>query len=206
MIPLTWNIDQSAVALLRPVRKRSNAIVIHRTIDEDFDHDGLRTARDVVHFFTRDPEGVATVTLPGSYVSKQPTIKRWRKEGVDKRLQALAFVPYHVLVDEAGEITCTLPLEVIGAHAGVYNDRSIAVAGIGPAHKRDLSPACFDGVISVVRYLQKHYPEAKVISHDEVNARIGAPIKNCPGPGLSIDRIRLALAQPPKDPNAARTQ
>lgn len=173
--------DHSRAAMGRPLRRRTTAIVLHRTIGIDADKDGDADADDVFQFFTRDPEGVATVAVGGSYASKTALIKSWRTSGIPAAYQGKGFCPYHVLVDTRGVVTLALDLAVVGAHAGPWNDRSVAVAVIADPRTQQPPPAMVAAVVKVVARLLTLWPGVDVVDHDHVNASIGAPHKGCIG-------------------------
>ena len=184
--------DHSRAALLRPFRRRTTAIVLHRTIGIDADKDGDADADDVFQFFTRDPEGVATVAVGGSYASKGALIKSWRAAGIPAVYQGRGFCPYHVLVDARGGVTLALDLAVVGAHAGAWNDRSVAVAVISDPRTQQPTPAMVAAVVKVVALLLTHWPTADIVDHDHVNASIGAPHKGCIGELFPIASVVAA--------------
>jgi hypothetical protein len=173
--------DHSRAALGRPLRRRTTAIVLHRTIGIDADNDGDADADDVFRFFTRDPEGVATVAVGGSYASKTALIKSWRTAGIPAAYQGAGFCPYHVLVDARGVVTLALDLAVVGAHAGPWNDRSVAVAVIADPRTQVPPPAMVAAVVKVVARLLTLWPGVDVVDHDHVNTSIRAPHKGCIG-------------------------
>lgn len=184
--------NHSPAALRRPTRSHTTAVVLHH-LGVDVNHDGISTVDDAVSFFTRDPEGVATVTLGGSYASKLPTIERWRRDGLPAVYQGAGFVPYHFLVDGDGNVSRMLHLEAIGAHAGAWNDRSVGVACLGDFSKRPPSEAELAAVVDLLRDVLAVYPGVEIVGHDETLERAGLPPKGCPGPLFPLDRVRGAV-------------
>src|SRR5947209_2228724 len=76
--------QHAPAATTRPQRTGFRAIVLHRignTLAEPDGREG-RTVAGIIRFFTQDPDGVATVTLSGSYDAKIPTIEKWQRDGV----------------------------------------------------------------------------------------------------------------------------
>lgn len=181
--------DHTPAALARPKRTRTTAIVLHRTINVDANKNGSRDADDVFHFFTRDPEGVATVTIGGPYLQKKALIEEWKKKGIPAAYQGRGFCPYHVLVDVYGRATLALGLDLKGAHAGPWNDRSVAVAVIADPRTEVPPQAMIDGVIDAVAQLLALYPGADVVDHDFVNRAIGAPAKHCIGEKFPLAEV-----------------
>lgn len=193
--------DHAAAAKTRPVRRRTSHIIVHRTISVDADKDGDRDFDDVIRFFTQDPEGVATVAVAGSYASKGPLIKNWRAHGIPAVYQGKGFVPYHVLVDSKGGVAQTLDLAFVGAHAGSWNDRSVAVAVVSDPRTEEPTPAMVTACTDVIAQLIALYPGAVVVDHDFVNKMIGAPHKGCVGalfPLRSVVARAAEKAGPPK--------
>lgn len=173
--------DHSRAATHRPLRRRTTAIVLHRTIGLDADADGDADADDVLKFFTQDPEGVATVALGGSYASKLAVIKSWRASGIPAAYQGKGFCPYHVLVDTRGKVTLALDLAVVGAHAGPWNDRSVAIAVIADPRTQEPPAPMVAGVVRAVARMLTLWPDVDIVDHDHVNTAIGAPHKGCIG-------------------------
>jgi hypothetical protein len=170
------------------LRQRTTEIVVHKIGPR-----GARTFDDVARFFLEDPEGVATVTLSGTYEQKRPTIDAWRARGGppdDKRAEA--FVPYHLLVDEAGAIARFLPLGARGAHEPKANGRSVAVACVGDYEREEPSEAMLSSLRWLVKWLALD-DEARTLAgfvdgiptvsgHDDVK---DPPPKTCPGRHLA---------------------
>lgn len=169
-------------------RTRTLAIVLHRTVGPGVD--------DAVHFFTQDPEGIATVCLSGTYMSKVPIINDWRARGVPTVYQGRGFVPYHILVDADGKAHQMLDLDVVGAHAGAWNDRTIAIACPGDFRSEPPAALTVEAVIKACEQLRAQFPTIKeIIDHDEVNRRIKAPEKGCIGRCFPVDFVRKEVVK-----------
>lgn len=192
MIGATDRTDHCGAAVARRARTSTTAIVLHRTINIDADKDGDRDVDDVIRFFCKDPEGVATVAVGGSYATKKPLIEEWKKKGIPAAYQGRGFVPYHVLVDVNGKAFQMLDLLARGAHAGSWNDRSVAVAVVADPRTEMPGQAMIDGVVGVVAQLLRLFPGCVVVDHDFVNRAIGSPEKGCIGKLFPVDQVRAA--------------
>ena len=180
--------DHSAAARIRPTRGSTDAIVVHR-FAVDLDRDGAFTFDEAIAFFTRDPEGIATVAFAGSYAEKIPTIERWRERGVPAVYEHAGFVPYHVVVDARGDRAQMLRLDARGAHASAWNDRSVAVAVLWRCDLRAPPDDLVNGAVRAIADLLAAYPQAEVISHDETLTRAGRPPKGCPGSHFPLAHV-----------------
>lgn len=188
--------DHCKAAKLRPHRRETTLIVLHRAINIDVDKDGDRDFDDVIRFFTADPEGVAITTIGKSYKDLLPIIADWRARGIPATYQGRGFVPYHVLVDAAGQVAQTLHLDVIGAHAGSWaNARGIGVAVVSDPRTENPTPAMLASVTSVIAQLLKLYPYAQVVDHDWVNRKKGYPEKGCVGSLFPLRGVVQAAIQ-----------
>lgn len=167
---------------LRMARKLTKHIILHRTVGLDANGDGVVNADDVIRFFTRDPEGIATVALGGTYASKLPTIARWRASGVPAAYQQRGFVPYHFLVDLEGNVTKCLDEHAHGAHASALNDRSVAIAFIGDFRVEAPSSAMLKAGTAVAAMLLRQFGvSVSIFDHDHANAIQKLPAKGCIG-------------------------
>lgn len=176
-------------------RDLTTTIILHR-FAADHDGDGATTFDEAVRFFTQDPEGVATVALGGTYAEKLPTIERWRAQGVPAAYAARGFVPYHFLVDATGQAARMLALDLRGAHAGAWNDRSIAVCCLGNFDKHEIREAQEAACVNVLRDILTVYPRLQIISHDEAIRFDGGKVKGCAGRFFPLDRVRLLARKP----------
>lgn len=183
--------DHSPAALKRPVRSRTTTIIVHHLAPP-----GGLLFGDAVAFFTKDPEGVATVTLGGPYAKKVPTINEWKKTGIPADKANEGFVPYHFLVQQDGQIARMLDLAAIGAHASDFNDRSIAVCFLGTFTKSvpPLAPeAQMTAGIALITDIAEVYGTLRCIGHDKANEEMGLPKKGCPGGSFPMSRIFQAV-------------
>ena len=183
----------SPAALARRVRKTTTLIVLHRTINVDADRDGDRDFEDVVRFFTKDPEGIATVSIGKPYAQLRPIIESWRRFGIPAAYQGRGFVPYHVLVDARGRAANTLDLHVVGAHAGRWaNDRSVAVAVVADPRKEEPTTEMVTAAVDVLAQLLARFPGVDVVDHDWVNRKQGYAEKGCIGARFPLQEVRAA--------------
>jgi N-acetyl-anhydromuramyl-L-alanine amidase AmpD len=195
MIEKTDHRDHSLAVERRPIRKRTTAIIVHH-LAVDVNHDHIVSAEDAIEFFCRDPEGVATVTLGGTYAEKLPTIGLWKKAGVPIEKQAQAFVPYHFLVDRNGEIHRMLDLDAVGAHAGSWNDRSVAVCFLGDFTDVPPNEAELHAGVALLGDIREVHAAAEILGHDECLLRDGMPPKGCPGKRFPLDDVRRSVRRP----------
>lgn len=156
----------------------------------------------IIRFFTEHPEGVATVTLDGTYDSKRPTIAKWKESGVPAEMSGRAFVPYTFLITPDGSIHQMLPLGACGAHARGFNQSGYGIAFLGDFRFEPLTDAQAEAGVAVcialLRQLGLSPKHVKLLGHDEARAAIGQGPKQCPGKHFPLDaikeRIRAAFA------------
>lgn len=188
--------EHSFGARSRPKRMTTDAIVVHR-----FGGPGVAlTFDDAIRFWTKNPEGLATTLLAGTYAEKLPIIQKWRRDGVPdlhggKPIAGRGFVPYHFLVDGAGRVARMLALEARGAHAGAYNWKSVAVACLGDFRSTPPPEPQVQACIELIRDIRSVYPHAVVIDHDEANRRMHLPVKGCIGSRFPLARVIASLSQ-----------
>ena len=187
--------DHALAVASRPQRTSLRGVVLHRIGDAaDAPVAEGRDVEGIIHFFTHDPVGVATVTVNGSWESKVPLIEKWRTEGIPDNNRVRAFVPYTFLIDPQGVISQMLPLQAVGAHAPGYNESGIGVAFIGDFRSEAPSAEQIESGIAVcVALLRQHHltPQTvKLLGHDEVR-RIA---KQCPGQNFPLDEICRRVA------------
>lgn len=179
-------------ARARRTRPLTRLVVVHR-----FDVTHVKgcpsdVLESIPWFFQEDPEGVATVTLGGSYASKVSTIHKWREEGIPPDLYAKAFPAYHFGIRADGELAQYLPLEARGAHAGGLtrygdvtrgvNGVSVAVALLGDFRRERPTQEMEKTLREVLRELFLEFDDLEVMSHTESNAAHGVDSrKQCPG-------------------------
>ena len=174
----------------RPQRTGLRGIVLHRIGDAAGAPPAEgRDVEGIIDFFTTNPEGVATVTVDGSWDSKVPLMDKWRAEGIPESYRARAFVPYAFLIDPDGVISQMLPLQAVGAHAPGYNQSGIGVAFIGDFRSDAPSAEQIDSGIAVcVAILRQHHltpATVKLLGHDEARS---VP-KLCPGPNFPLEEL-----------------
>lgn len=185
--------EHSFGARARPKRSTTDAVLIHR-----FGGPGVAlTFDDAIRFWTKNPEGLATTLLAGTYAEKLPIIEKWRRDGVPdqhqgKRIAGRGFVPYHFLVDGSGRVARMLALEARGAHAGSYNWKSVAVACLGDFRAAAPPEPQVAATIALLRDILAVYPNADVIDHDEANRRMHLPVKGCVGDRFPLARVRAS--------------
>ncbi len=165
--------------------ERIDTIVVHRIGGTA----RLASLDDVVRFFTEDPEGIATVTLTGTWERRGRIAKAWREHGVPRWASDRAHVPYHAIVygDRLGQF---LDIGRRGAHAAGVNATSLAYAvlgdfrdegdpgGAGPHHPTGRALARLErGLADAVRAVPSI---ERIVGHDEVRT---VP-KGCPGARL----------------------
>ncbi len=178
----------------RPQRTSLRGIVLHRIGDAIGAPPAEgRDVAGIITFFTTTPEGVATVTVEGSWESKLPLIEKWRTEGIPEKNRARAFVPYSFLIDPRGVVSQMLPLQAVGAHAYGYNQSGIGVAFIGDFRVDAPTPQQLDcGVAVCVAILRQHHltpATVKLCGHDEVRS---IP-KQCPGLNYPLEEVRRRI-------------
>ncbi len=187
--------DHAPGVALRPQRTALRGIVLHRIGDaEDAPPAEGRDVEGIIAFFTTNPEGVATVTVDGTWDSKVPLMEKWRLEGIPESYRARAFVPYAFLIDPRGVVSQMLPLQAVGAHAPAYNHSGIGVAFIGDFRTDAPTEAQLDSGIAVcVAILRQHHltpATVKILGHDETR-----PVpKLCPGPNYPLEEVRRRIS------------
>lgn len=179
----------------RKPRQHTTTVVIHRigspksVVGTSFE--------SIERFFTADPEGVATVTMRGSWASKKPRFEKWWEAGsippnryrenaptmIPVYHHDRAFVPYHFGIDRSAYCQW-LPWDVAGAHAAGHNSRSIGVAIVNPSDA--LTEIQRRSLADMLTYIYlRHGGILDTITHDEANRKRGLPPKGCPGVEVS---------------------
>jgi len=202
-------------ALRRPIREEScKALVFHRIGEPQSPPsaeeiaklpNGVlpggegRDAQGVIRFFVNNPEGVATVTLDGSYDDKKPTIDKWTREGIPKEQSDKAFVPYTFLIEPDGTICQMLRLDLAGAHARGFNHSGFGIAFLGDFRFETPTEVQLDSGVAVsvalLRQLQLQVPPIKLYSHDEARAVIKQGPKECVGKHFPLEDFRHRIAE-----------
>lgn len=192
--------DRYPIARHRKRRKETFWITCHRIKYGE-------GAQGVLDFFWTNPDGVATVTIPGSYKAKLPTIKKWRKEGIPPEFQNRSFCGYHVLVDPEGWIYNSLPLDRVGAHDPYTNAKGIGVAFIGDFRTESelavwekrlrkggdhLTKKQKEKGRALFKNLLLMFPEAKITTHDISRQMHGLDRKPCPGSLAEPEILEMA--------------
>jgi hypothetical protein len=187
--------DHAPGVALRPQRTALRGIVVHRIGDaEDAPVAEGRDVEGIIAFFTTNPEGVATVTVEGSWESKVPLMEKWRLEGIPESYRARAFVPYAFVIDPRGVVSQLLPLQAVGAHAPAYNHSGIGVAFIGDFRTDAPTLTQLEGGIAVcIAILRQHHltpATVKILGHDAVRS---VP-KLCPGPNFPLAEVQRRIS------------
>ena len=159
--------------------------------DEGHDVEGI------IRFFTQNPEGVATVTLDGTYDSKRATIAKWAATGVPESVAAHAFVPYTFLIAPDGTVSQMLPLGAAGAHARGFNQSGYGIALLGdfrfespPVEQLEAAVAV---CVALLRQLGLSARRVKLLGHDEARAAMGQGPKQCPGALFPLAEVRARV-------------
>ena len=213
--PFQDRTEHSHGALHRPHREEScRALVFHRIGEplsppspEETAHlpGGVlpggegRDTDGIIRFFTSHPEGVATVTLDGSYDDKKATIDKWTRDGVPAAYQEKSFVPYTFVIEPDGAVHQLLRLDVAGAHARGFNHSGIGVAFVGDFRFEAPTDEQLESGLAVsvalLRQLGLSASEAKLYSHDEARAVIGQGPKECVGKHFPLDAFRQRIRE-----------
>ena len=167
------------------------------------------TPEGVEHFFLKDPEGIATVTMSGAYSQKKSVFTGWwvlpdrqkRVDGVPKaqyRIEARtkipaanvsrAFVPYHFAISGA-RIIQWLPWRIKGAHTVGWNNRSVSIALIRNLRKgKDLTEYESIALANLITWCcMQHRGKLHIMTHDDARASRGLGPKPCPN--VDVGRV-----------------
>ncbi len=178
----------------RPIRHASSAVVIHHLAVDVAPKDGLVTVEDAIQFFTRDPEGISTVCVAGSYETRKPQIEEWKKLGIPPRYADSGYVPYHFVIDRSGQVFRMLDLQARGAHAGNHifdwNEVSVGIAFLGDFTHIGPTEAELAAGVALLEDLRVVYPAIEILGHDETLRRNGLEPKGCPGPMFPLNELR----------------
>lgn len=192
----------------RPDRRQTRAIIIHAIGDGPAGLVG-DTFGDIERFFLDDPEGVATVTLPGTWLQKAARFSKWwdrtASPGIkftaagfperSKRHRAAtriplerkerAFVPYTFGIC-GPKVVQWLPWDARGAHARGWNHKSVSIALVRDVHhagplQREEAVA----LANVLTYCHLRVAGLTTHTHDEANRLRSLLPKGCPGVDVS---------------------
>lgn len=95
-----------------------------------------------------------------------------------------AGIAYHFYVDKLGGVTKGRELEWSGGHTSGYHYNSVGVCFEGNFERDTMSEAQKAAGKELVRYLHSVYPDAKIVSHGELNATA------CPGANFPLAFMR----------------
>ena len=176
-------IERLPESVSRPVRKKTTSIIVHRI------KVGL-VVDDVLEFFTKDPEGVATVTI-GGLEDRLDAIRDWRRYGVPEKYSKLAYVPYHFIIGRKGNVYQYLPDDTKGAHCAGSNSTSIGIACFGDFRRSKPTAAQVLNTKYLCRDLWLKYPDVRgVYGHDDIAVMRGKKEKQCPGPNFPMGEVQ----------------
>jgi len=102
-------------------------------------------------------------------------IDRWHRQ------RGFLKIGYHFVIRRDGSIETGRNLEDVGAHAVNYNSRSVGICLIGGVDEKmkpesNYTPEQWAALEKLVKYLKtKHYPDAQVIGHRNVDAGKACP-------------------------------
>jgi hypothetical protein len=175
-------IDSIPTGLVRPSRKKTTSIILHRIKIGD-------SVSEVEEFFQMDPEGVATVTI-GGLQERLDAIRDWRKYGVPDWALKAAYVPYHYIIDRNGDTYQFLEDKMKGSHAAGVNSTSIGIGSFGDFRR---SKPTADQVLNA-KYLCRNLMSAhrtirNVYGHDDILAMRNKKLKGCPGPNYPSEEV-----------------
>lgn len=96
-----------------------------------------------------------------------------------------AGIAYHFYVDKLGGVTKGREIDWNGGHTSGYHHNSVGVCFEGNFERDTMSSAQKAAGRALVRYLHGIYPDAKIVSHGELNATA------CPGKNFPLAEMRL---------------
>lgn len=196
--------DRTTHGPLRPTRARTELCIVHAFGDSK--KVTGTTPAETERFFLRDPEGVATVTMSGSWKQKLAAFSTWwvwdnipeawsrdlyghrypkpeHRWDIPTRIpeayQEAAHVPYH-LECYSGGIVQWQPLEARTGHARGSNHTGLAVL-VHWNRKGPPSEALLDRLREATQHVAWEMPGLEYIGHDESNKRNNLDTKGCPG-------------------------
>lgn len=124
--------------------------------------------------------------------SQDATAEDIRRLHVD--VNGWADIGYHFVVRHDGTMDAGRRVDLVGAHARGYNDRSIGVCFAGHHDREPWSPEAAEVGVRLIATLCTTYgvPVVNVIGHRETGAR-----KTCPGTMVDMDDVRAMIAAHP---------
>lgn len=134
-----------------------------------------------------------------SFSDRAEDVARFFREHPLGRAATGGAMPYPLLISRAGEIQQAVPLDRITPHARVANATGIGIGCIGDFRSVAPPPAQLDALVTLCADLCRTLglEAAAVVGHDEISGGSHDPAKQCPGPGLAIDRLRERVAAAP---------
>lgn len=200
----SWE-NRTATGPLRPPRAHTHMCVVHAFGDAK----GITgtTPEHTERFFHKDPEGVATTTLSGSWATKLRAFSSWwdwegiprdwyiKIEGIRYPKNAYrwkiptripdvyaesAHIPYHVEIHEEGVVQWQ-PFGARTSHARGSNH--VAVAAVVHWDRKGAPSFGLTKLLAEVleQFEAQYGPYLEYIGHDESNIRNHIPPKGCPG-------------------------
>lgn len=102
---------------------------------------------------------------------------------------------YEICVWPSGVVEQAIRLRYWTPHALAHSAQSIAVAVIGDWRIETVGDAQLTATIEILAALSVVYPGARIVGHTdrEVTGATADPAKVCPGPGLDLGAVRLAV-------------
>lgn len=164
----------SVLELKRRSKEDIKGIVVHRIEVSQEDSSFGDSPEEVIRFFADHP--------------------RWSK-ATD------ATMPYPLVIEADGQLTQTLPLELLSYHAVAANPDTIGIALIGDFRTKAPSKAQWQSLVVLCAQLLQSLGadgsslEESLRGHDEVVGGSRTPDKECPGRELSMTRLREAVSE-----------
>lgn len=103
-------------------------------------------------------------------------------------------IGYHFVIRHDGAVEAGRRVDLVGAHALGYNDRSIGVCFAGHHDHEPWSPEATESGVRLIATLCTTYdvPVDRVLGHRETGAR-----KTCPGTMVDMDDVRARVSAHP---------
>lgn len=102
-------------------------------------------------------------------------------------------MPYHYVIDQAGETIQCVEHSVSTPHARSYNPKSIGIAVYGDFRKEPPTHAQLFALVKLLTTLADCYPHARIAGHTELPNASSDPNKECPGKYLPVGRIKTLV-------------